>query len=216
MELGALADLAINGIILIFGVVFVLLICALGYIFYQKKKKYDQFICIIWFKDMFGQLQQTIDRAGVFVDPSTNNKRFFLRKANVGLDPDNVPYISDKGKNYVYLYQKGLKNFLFIKPIIDAEKVKFLVGEEDVNWAVNTYEKHKKLFGQNLWERLVPWIVYGIIVIAVLAILIYIIQQFSVLSDVADSLIQVSDNIYKATQAQQGTLVLEGNSTILR
>jgi dipeptidyl-peptidase-4 len=43
------------------------------------------------------------DVGGVFVDTKTNNKRFYLKNSDVGLDPDNIPFI---------LNGKGQKNLL--------------------------------------------------------------------------------------------------------
>ena len=89
----------------------------IGWIFFRWKK-YSQFTCVVWGRDGFGQLSETSDTAGIFVDRKTKNKRFFLRWGNVGLDPNNVPYVKRGKKKIVYLLKKGLKNYCFINPII--------------------------------------------------------------------------------------------------
>lgn len=150
-----------------------------------RQKKYSEYKCVIWEKDGFGQLVQKIDSAGVFVDKKTKNKRFFMKRANVGLNPDNIPYISGRSKT-VYLYRTGLKNFQFIKPVIkDNPGVSFSVGEEDVNWAINSYERQKKLFQNNVLLQYLPFIALAFVSIIILAIFIYFFKEFDTLKEVA-------------------------------
>jgi len=42
-----------------------------GTMFFIRRKKFGEFVCIIWHKDAFGQLIQTTDRAGIFVNKNT-------------------------------------------------------------------------------------------------------------------------------------------------
>ena len=104
----------------------------------KKNRRFNGFTCIVWKKDGFGQLDQELDQAGVFVEKVTNNKRLYLKKANVGLSPDDIPYIPCGKTKFVFLFRTGLKNFQFIKPIINNEGIVLRVGEEDVNWALNS------------------------------------------------------------------------------
>ena len=97
---------------------------------YLKWKRYQQFEIEIWQRDGLGQLNVKYDKGGIYVDSKTKNKRLFIKKHGVGLDPDNVPYMpSGKNKKKVLLLQTGLKNFRYIKPIITGGMMSFVVGE---------------------------------------------------------------------------------------
>lgn len=158
--------------------------------FYFKWKKYSEYDCTIWDE---GKITETKDTAGVFVDQKTRNKRLFLRKANVGLDPDNVPYkIGKNGKKIVYLLKSGLKNFKYIDIKVNEPTLEINVGEEDVNWAVNAYERQKKMFNQSLLMQLMPFIALAFTAIIILIIFIYFFKDFEVLKDVAINLKEAS------------------------
>ena len=154
----------------------------------MKLRRYKQFKCIIFEKDGFGQITESYDEAGIFVDKKTNNKRLYLKRNNVGLSPDNIPFI-DKGKTkIVYLFKTGLKNFRYIQINIENPGVLFTVGEEDVNWAINAYERQKKLFQNSLFMQLLPFILVAFVTIIILIIFIYFFKDFAVLKDMANSL----------------------------
>jgi hypothetical protein len=173
---------------------------AVGVVFaYLKNKKYSAFKCIIWEKDAFGQVVQSVDEAGIFVDGATNNKRLFLKRANVGLSPDNIPYITTlAGKKIVFLARVGLKNYNYIKPNFEDGKISFTVGEEDVNWAINAYERQKKAFGSNMLLQYMPYILMAFVSIVILVIFIYFFKSFSVLKDVALAFQEASKNLILA------------------
>lgn len=166
-------------------------------------KRYKQFKITILSKDSFGQVHEEYDDGGVFVDKQTRNKRLYLRKANVGLDPDNIPYItSKKGKRHIYLYRTGLKNFRYIIPSYEDKELSFNhVGEEDVNWAINSYERAKKSFATSMIMQYLPFIILAFVSIVILIMFLYFFQQFSVLKDVAFA-------FRDAAQATSGTTVL--------
>lgn len=202
----AAGNTILNVFIMLFSIVILGAVAIGGFFLYRKKKRYGQFKCIIWERDGFGQITETSDRAGIFVDGKTKNKRFFLKKANVGLDPDNVPYISRGGEKFVYLIKTGLKNFQFVKPRIRDEKVFLEVGEEDVNWAVNSYERQKKVFGTNALLQYLPFIALGFVSMIILIVFIYFFRQFGVLKDVAIALQNAAEAL---AQASGGTVVLQ-------
>jgi hypothetical protein len=177
------------------------------FMFVKKNKKYAQFVCVIWRKDGFGQLVQESDRAGVFVDKVTNNKRLYLKKANVGLDPDNIPYLSAGRSKFVYLYRTGLKNFRYIQPVITDKYVSLKVGEEDVNWALNDYERVKKAFAKkDVLKEMLPYIVFSLLIIAFLVMVVFILKKFDVLVAVSENLKTVASSL---AQANSGTTVLQ-------
>jgi len=141
------------------------------YKFMGKWKKYKEYQIVIWEKDGFGQWNEVVDKGGVFIDKATNNKRLFLKKANVGLTADNIPYLPGaKGKKVVYLLRSGLKNFHLIRVNPAYPKVTLQVGEEDVNWAVNAYERQKKLGKNTIWDKLLdhlPMIIGSMVILII-------------------------------------------------
>ena len=170
-----------------------------------KWKKYSEYKCVIFEKDGFGQLKYKVDKAGIFVDSKTKNKRLFLKKHNVGLDPDNVPYLSGaKGSKTIYLYQTGLKNFHYIRMNV-SDHFDITVGEEDVNWAINAYDRQKKLFNQSLLMQLMPFIALAFTSIIILIIFIYFFKDFAVLKDVA---IALKEAAQANAQASSGTAII--------
>jgi len=171
-----------------------------------KWKKYKQFDCRIWEKDGFGQWRETTDGAGIFVDKKTQNKRFFLRKNNVGLEPDNVPYIPAGGRKVVYLLCTGLKNFRFIKINVGNPNITLDVGEEDVNWAINAYERQKKIFNRDLFMQYLPFAILAFVCVIILIIFIYFFKNFDVLKDVAVALKEAAKEM---ARAKAGTVIIE-------
>jgi hypothetical protein len=175
----------------------------------QYRKKYKQFKITIWGRDSFGGIYEEYDEAGIFVDRHTGNKRLFLRRNKVGLNPDNIPYvINKKGKKMIYLTRVGLKNFNYLKPRMNLEGVvSFSVGEEDVNWAVNAYERQKKLFGGNILLQYLPFIALALVSIVILIVFIYLFKNIGVLKDVA---VAFQEAATAFAQSQGGTVVIGG------
>ena len=202
--MSGVGDIAVNILILLFGLIFIGGVCFGLFLLVRRRKQYNQFKCIIWGRDAFGQLTETTDKAGIFVDAKTKNKRFFLKKAHVGLNPDNVPYIQSGKVKIVYLLRTGLKNFQFIRPLI-ADNFTIDVGEEDVNWAVNAYERQKKVFGSSMLLQYMPFIVLAFVSIIVLVIFMNLFKKFDVLGEIAASMSQAATAM---AQAQSGTVVL--------
>lgn len=202
----AVVDIVISVAIMIVGILFGGGLIAFGLIAYFQHKKYNQFDFVIWGRDSFGQLVEEKDTGGIFVDKKTNNKRLFLKKNNVGLDPDNVPYISIGGRKKVYLLKLGLKNFRYIKPKVDFNGLAFIVGEEDVNWAINSYERQKKVFGQNWLLQYLPFMALAFVSIIILIMFIYFFKQFPVLKDIALAMKEAAQQL---AAAQGGTVILQ-------
>lgn len=175
-------------VIVIFAVIVLGIVGALAWS-YLRAKRYKEYTCIVWSRNGFGQLQQHIDHAGVFMDKKTNNIRLFLKNANVGLSPDDIPYLpGPQGQRYIYLYRKGLKNFFFLRPDVSMDGVNIKVGEEDVNWSVNSYEKAKKLFSASTLLQYMPFIALAFVSIIILVMFIYFFKDFKVLREVAVAL----------------------------
>lgn len=147
-------------------------------------KRYNEFKVVVWEKDGFGQWNERMDRAGVFVDKKTNNKRLFLKKFNVGLNADNIPYLPGvKGSKVVYMVRTGLKNFHFVRVNPDFPNITLSVGEEDVNWAINAYERQKKLFQNSLLIQLLPFLALAFVGIIIAIIFIYFFKNLDSLRE---------------------------------
>lgn len=206
MVLEEIASAGLNIGIVIFVIIIGVAVIVTSYFFYAKWKRYQEYDVIVFEKDGFGQLVMKYDKAGIFVDRRTQNKRFFMQKANVGLTPDNIPYITTSGgKKIVYLKREGLKNFFFIRLDIKDGMVQLNVGEEDVNWAINAYERQKKVFGQDKLLAYLPFIILAFVCVVILIIFIYFFKDFGILKDVAIAFKEAAA-IY--AQAHSGTVIL--------
>ena len=194
--------LMLGGIVIIGGVVYVV---ARFYLIWKR----NDTTCIILEEDGFGSTSMVRDLAGVYVDNKTQNKRFFLKNNNVGLNPDKIPYIRNtKGKKYVFLRKVGLKNFNYINlDQLFTENPKIMVGEEDVNWAINAYERQKKVFGTTLLQQLLPYIGITIMGVFILGMLVVLFQKVEVLAEVAEAFKEAAQAF---AQAKSGTVVVPG------
>lgn len=184
--LEGLGSSAMN-IAVIIAVVFIFICIIVGAFFLLKNlRRYSQFKVIIWEVLEGGGIRESYDQAGIFTMGKTGNKLFYLKRSKVGLKPDNVTYlVNAKGKKVVYLLRYGFKNFIFLNPSSNKGLVTFKVGEEDVNWAINSYEANKKRFSQSLLFQLLPFAILIVVVVVILIMMIYLFKQFSVFRDVA-------------------------------
>ena len=205
MDFGTIGTTVLGIIIMIVGVLIFGAIAGVAFWYYKREKKYSEYKCIIWRLDGFGQISQTIDSAGVFIDKQTQNKRLYLKKNKVGLDADRVPFVPEKSKKVVFLLQTGLKNFHYIKPNVSPPNVTLSVGEEDVNWAANSYERAKKRFLMDQIMQYLPFISLGVVSIIILIIFIYFFKQFGVLKELGASLKETAQIL---AQAKVGTVVM--------
>lgn len=192
MDLQSLGGDALQIVIMIIALI---VICALmigAAMLYLWWKKFTQFRCVIWERDGFGQLYESYDTAGIFVDKKTNNKLLFLRRNKVGLDPNNIPYVPRKSGKVIYLLKRGLKNFSFIKPNIGFEKIELRMTEEDVNWGINAYERQKKLLHQNALLLYMPYIMIAFVTIIILVIFIYFFKGFADLKGFGEAMYETA------------------------
>lgn len=184
----------------------VVVFVVVGFKAYSAWKRFNQYVVRIWEKDGFGQVNEHKDVAGVFVDKDTGDKRLWLRKSQVGLSPDNIPYLPMGRQKVVMLLKVGLKNFLFIRPVVSTTGLELMVGEEDVNWAVHTYEKQKKMFIMETLMPYLPFIALGFVTIVILLIFIYFFREFDTLGKVATQLARAAEAL---RDASAGTVVIE-------
>lgn len=164
---------------------------AFGATYFLRKRLQYTYDCVIF--EATGKDTPPVvdyDKGGVILDRKTGNKLFFLKKYKVGLNPDNIPYNHDtKGTKRVFLFRDGIKNFKFLKMSIYSNPGLVIdVGEEDVNWATNTYERQKKLFAQTMLMQLMPYIIIAFVSIIILIIFIYFFKDFDTLRETAIAL----------------------------
>jgi hypothetical protein len=206
MDVSTVTSGALNVAIIVFSIIVVGGVGILGALIFSYWKKYQQFRIVIFERDGFGQQVITYDKGGVFVDSKTKNKRLFLQKNKVGLNPDKIPYITGaKGKRFVYLLRVGLKNFHYVHMNIVPPDIIMSVGEEDVNWAINAYEKSKKLFATSLLMQLMPYIALAFVTIGVIVIFMYLFKDIGVMKEVAVSLAETATQL---AQINSGTTIL--------
>lgn len=204
-SLSKFGGMALNSSFIIVALVLAVSVIVALIFFYNKWKRYQEFTCYIFERDGTGQIVIKSDKAGVFVDRTTQNKRFFMRAANVGLTPDNIPYIlTTKGK-IVFLYRTGLKNFRYVNFKFDDNGLINTVGEEQVNWALNAFDRQKKTFGQDKLLQYLPFIILAFVCIVILIIFIYFFKSFPVLKEVALAFKEAAAELAKSNA---GTVVL--------
>lgn len=201
----------ISGIVTTLSIIgIVIAVFVIGFVIYLRIRDFKRYniICIIIERASGGIPILSSDVGGVFVDTKTNNKRFYLKNNAVGLDPDNIPFILNiNGQKVVYLLRFGLKNFKYINIKLPSDNTYIIeVGEEDVNWAVNAYEKYKKVFGQSLLDKLLPYIAIAITGMITLGIVYVLVQKFDVLQGVVTTIKEI---VIIQAQGQTGTTIIQ-------
>jgi len=169
------------------------------YLRYKKK-------VIYFYKEGDKELKRGEDKGGVFLDKKTNSKRFFLKKMDSSLDADSI----DKSTfcDIVFLWKKGEKSFAPLEFNIDDNKnlLNLIVGEEDLNWALNTYEREKKRHDRtSLLLQYAPYISLLVVAMVFLVVFIYFFKRLDVLQSFGENLklsmdimVTVSENLAKA------------------
>jgi hypothetical protein len=190
--------------------VFLIIVIALGcvgyYLWYTfKKKKYNQYRIIIWEKDSTGNTQEDYDRAGVFLDKKTGFKLLFLEKRKIGLNPNNIPYVTAKDKKgklvkTVYLRKIGISNYVFCHVKLAEDGMMFTVGEEDANWLEQEMEKIRRTFGtESMWSKIAPYLMFVISMMLLMIVLISLFNKFGVIKDASDNMVKVSEKQLEIT-----------------
>lgn len=175
---------------------------------YQKYLRYKQYQCEIWVFNDEGHLIDVItDDAGIFYDHPTKSKLLYLRKAKTAMNPDNIPYFYRGNKKVIYFLKTGLKNYHFLNPKIKYDKLSLSVGEEDVNWAENAYERSIKVVStEDLITKLLPYIIWALVIVGSLILMLQILKKLDVIRDV----ILVAKEIAVANaQAVSGTAIVK-------
>lgn len=215
--MGALMDGIVSGSINIFIMLFFIILIGgiVGGLWWwnKQKKKYDV-TCLI-FEKTGSSIRYDIDIGGIFVDKVTNNKRFYLKRTRVGLEADRVPIINGGKGKVVLLYRFGLKNFKFIELDFDNNLPTITVGEEDVNWAINSYDYVKKTFGKWDFAKVTSTIIFIVVVLGIIIVLYQLFNKFDVLVQVAQALKDASANLKEIEIARNATTVIKSVPTII-
>jgi hypothetical protein len=206
MELASVAGTVLDIVVMVFSIIFVGGLAIGGTWFYLRSRRYGEYKCIIFEKDGFGQTSYSTDSAGIYIDKKTNNKRFYMKKNQVGLSPDNIPYVQQGKTKLVFMQRVGLKNFKLIKINMEFNP-DFQVGEEDVNWAVNSFDKYKKMYVTSPLMQFMPYIMIAFTTIIILVIFIYFFKSFDTLKEV---MMQGKEMMQYIAQAKAGTTVIPG------
>lgn len=161
---------------------------------------------ILVYDNTIGQVvDKKHDRGGIYVRGGM--KLFWLWKAKTGIKPEVVSAIpTSKGLVSYFIMPEGSKTIAPVSLQCTAEGFNMRIGEEDINYAIADYNRHKNaLMGKGLLMQLLPYIIIAFIAVIVLIGFIYLTKKFDVLADVAASL----DNA-----AQANKLVAERLDTI--
>jgi hypothetical protein len=178
------------------------------YFFLRNRFNYN-YVVRIWEKDQSsGNVRERYDKGGILVDGDTHNKRFFLKKSNVGLDCNNIPWIFSDKARVVYLLQLGIKNYKFVNPKFSENPgFEIKVGEEDLNWAINAYEKQKIIFQHNWLKEILPYAALFFTGFVMIIIFYFFFKNVGVLRDVAVAFQEAAKSM-EAINA--GTVVIGG------
>lgn len=196
----------LNGILI--GLVVIVALSALAYAFiwWNKKRKYGEYKVVIWEKDSVGNLHETYDSAGTFLDKQTGYKLCFFRKIKKGLNPNKLPFVTSKtskGKlqKVLYLEKHGVSNYKLLHIKLTTDGLAIKVGEEDINWAAQDLMKVRQMFNkEGFLSKYGPYLAFIITIMIVMIILISLFNKFEVLEKVAANLQNVADRQLEITK----------------
>lgn len=204
--LGGILLWFVNFILIILFVVFVI-----GIIFViMKMGRYSQYKITVFQRLNNNQLYIRHTTGGVFTDKKTKRKQLFIKGNRGAMNPDDIPIIpGTKGKKHILILQTGDKSYRYIKPSIENLDLRIEVGEEDVNWAIQDYEKAKSSYWENTLLQYIPFITQMVVSIVVLVMFIYLVNKLDVFVDVASSFSEAAKSF---TNLQSGAVPLEGGA----
>lgn len=172
-------------------------------------KKYREFVVLILEEDEFGQMNVKFDSAGIFVDGRSNQKKFFLRGANVGLKIDDLKYAPCKdGKKLVMIQKFKGSDPKYVYYSVDrkTESVSFGMTEEDLNWGLAMYDRAQNTFEwKNKLLQYAPWMGLVFIGFIFLVVCIVTIKELKVIPEATSTL---KDIVQQAVNSKAGTVIL--------
>lgn len=186
------------GLVLLTGVIAFLVL-------YFMNKRYSQYEIEIYEKDSMGNIFRKYDKAGIFLDKRTKFRLLFLKGAKVGMNPNNIPHVNSidgKGKVHkiVQLLKTGVRNYRFIKLKIENDNLINTVGEEDLNAAEQDWAKILETYSKPSWlEKFGGFAMFGLAMIIIFILVLYIFTKFSILDDTSKNLMSVSSSQHETT-----------------
>lgn len=158
---------------------------------FANKKKYDYSVHIYHQEPGSSMPIERWDRGGIFTDPKSNIKAFWLEKNGVPLNPDNIPItFNNTGKKIVTLLQTGLKNFRYVNPSVSSNPgFIFKVGEDDVNWAINSFSQWWSHFKKDSFiQKYGGMMIFALAVVGSLMLFYFVAQKFDTIGTAAQAL----------------------------
>jgi len=197
---------------LFWGLTTIIILAIIGLItwYFMKHRRYKEYRIEILDKDSNDNVYKIYDRGGVFIDRKTKMRLLWLEKAKVGMNPNNIPYISHKTKKgkiikTVYLRKIGVNNYVFINVKL-GEKVEMTCGEEDLNNAQSELIKIKRVTSkESLLNKLLPYVVWAITIIVIMIILVSLFNKFTILEKVMDTQLVITEKQLEITQLLYNT-----------
>ena len=156
------------------------------------------------------------DKGGVFLNKKTDYRLFLLRKARVGLAPDDIPYEEDiKGGRVVSVLRLGLKQFRYLqRPTLATNSpitMNYGVADTDVAWATNTIELAKQYEKKTILSQLLPFIGMAFVFLTVVVALYYLFVKAGFNADLIKYLADSANRLAQSlASANSGTTVVGG------
>lgn len=207
---GLMPNITANGLLhgLMIFCIAVIIMAAIGWliIYIVKIRKYREFKAVIWERDSTGNVHESYDRGGIFVDKGTGLKLLFFSKIRKGLNPNSVPFVTAKDKKgrlikIVYLRRVGVSNYVFCHVKVTETGTVIKVGEEDINWATQDIIKVRRSFLKEGWlQKFAPYIAFIITILVVMIILISLFNKMGVIEKASDNMVIISEKQLEITQ----------------
>lgn len=145
------------------------------------------------------------DLGAVYVDKQTNMKMFFLKNLKAGLNPNNIPWKLVGNRKVVYLIRTGQKTFRYINWKFNADTLITEVGEEDVNTAIQDFEKQKFYLGKQSMAHMLAFGAFIVISLVIMVMIIFVLNKFDTLLDLGEALKETAQIL---REMKSGTTVI--------
>ena len=208
IDFGNVGSGVMNFVWVLFLILGTIVMAVVGYWAFNKfrnKNKFDYQVHIYYQEKDSRMPIFKMDKGGVFMNNKTGLKRFYLFNENIGLNPDNVPFMfNKKGGRIVTLWQSGLKSFRYANVSINSP-LAITVGDEDVNWAISTFTEWKHRFQfKSFLEQYGHMILWAVTVLGTMFIFWFVTQKFDVLQGAATALNNAAEAL---RDANAGTII---------
>jgi hypothetical protein len=202
-----------------YGLIIIIAVGIIAYVtyYFMRKKRYGQYRIEILDRDENGNVYKDYDRAGVFLDKKTGLRLLFLEKARIGLNPNNIPFVSSREKSgflikkeviikTVYLRRIGVNNYVFIHVKVNPDNTIISVGEEDLNNAVQEMSKIRRKYDKkSWWDDNKPIIVWIITIMIIMIIMLVLFNKFGILETVIENMLEITKLQKEITELMQNT-----------